>query len=470
MRVTPLSEIQSTKRQFLLIVTGEYLITGYFWVFSTLGSLLLEGKAEQTFFFTMFVFMLSNGVWEILTGWYADKFRRQLSMSAGFLACCVGFCFMGAAALVPKGPYLNLNFTLLVWYAGVTIWALGPALLSGAEEAWLVDRCNFFSTDPPEDVDDVFKRTAAWGVFAKSMGTVVCFLVLSPSFPPDFLTQAPSPTSSGTGLNDNWPVFVTSAIIAVVVSAWLFSLSRHLQEEYWSHPKYQTNESLFSFLGKGLRDLWEKPLRWFALSYVGVMSLNYVFSSTVWTYMTIKASSTHLFSIDKDKLLLGWAIALIIAELIGSVLSRYLSKWIDLIRQRQLRIPIAALIYLVPIAFLLNSDSHFFLHILIIVAFSFRVVYASVFGSLNTIGQLAIKSDERRAVLVSIASTIGSFFMSLVFLGFYCLVRYKWNPLGSTEVPVIAKPIENFWWVSLPCILMIALCGYLATRPRSEAR
>lgn len=43
---TPLSEIQSTKRQFLVVVTGEYLITGYFWVFSTLGSVLLEGHTE----------------------------------------------------------------------------------------------------------------------------------------------------------------------------------------------------------------------------------------------------------------------------------------------------------------------------------------------------------------------------------------------------------------------------------------
>src|SRR5205085_1438293 len=181
------------------------------------------------------------------------------------------------------------------------------------------------------------------------------------------------------------------------------------------------------------------------------------------------------FSIDKDKLLLGWAIDLIIAELIGSVLSRYLSKWIDLIRQRQLRIPIAALIYLVPIAFLLNSDSYFFLRILIIVAFSFRIVYAAVFGSLNTIGQLAIKSDERRAVLVSIASAIGSFFMSLVFLGFYYYVHDKYPPVSKVnvsviskpivDVAVISKPIEDFWWVSLPCILVIALCGYLATRP-----
>ena len=449
----PLSEIQSTKKQFLVVVTGEYLITGYFWVFSTLGSLLIEGpaKAGRTFFFTMFILMLSNGIWEVLTGWYADKFKRQLSVSAGFLACCLGFCLMGIASLFRAEP--NDAFRLLVWYAGVSIWAIGPALLSGAQEAWLVDRCNFFSADPPEDVDDVFKKSAAYGVLAKSMGALVCFLVLAPNF-------------SALTVRDNWPMFVFSAIIAGVASAWLFYVSRNLREEYWSHPKYQTSESLFSFLSQGLHDLWQTPLRWFAISYCGVMSLNYVLSSTVWTYMTIKApDDLRLAFIVKDEnRLFVWAIILILAELSGSVLSRSFSKWIDLIRERSLRIPVASIIYFISIVFLLVYGSSSFLYVLMFVAFLFRAVYASVFGSLNTIGQLAIKSDERRAVLVSMSSAISSFLMAFVFLAFY---KY------SSESPsdsAVSTYIERFWYVSLPFILMVAGGGYLATRSRSEAR
>jgi cyanate permease len=176
----PFSEIEKTKTQFLLVVTGEYLITGFFWVFITLGSLSLRFEStasSSTFFFSLFVLMFSNGIWEILTGWYADKFKRQFSISAGFLACLVGFCLMGVAVFFPgNDPVLSAKS--LVWNAGLSIWSLGPALLSGAQEAWLVDRCNFFSEDPPEDVDSVFKKSAAYGVMAKSIGAGFCFLIL----------------------------------------------------------------------------------------------------------------------------------------------------------------------------------------------------------------------------------------------------------------------------------------------------
>jgi MFS family permease len=451
MSAIPMSEIQGTKRQFLVVVVGEYLITGYFWVFSALGSLLVEGRTPeggfsgQTFFFTMFILMLSNGIWEILTGWYADKFKRQLSISAGFLACCLGFFLMGIAVFFPDGPILNFR---TVWYAGVSIWAIGPALLSGAQEAWLVDRCNFFSADPPEDVDDIFKKSAAYGVLAKSMGSLMCFLVLAPSF---------------SGKSDNWPMFVFSAIIAGVVSAWLFYSSRNLREEYWSHPKYQTSESLFSFLFEGLRDLWQTPLRWFALSYCGVMSLNYVLSSTGWTYVTIRGPKDSLLESFGDNRLFIWAIILIFAELLGSVLSRSFSNWIDLIRKRWWRIPIASLVYLISILALLRSSSERFLYVLIFVTFLFRAVYASVFGSLNTIGQLAIKSDERRAVLVSLSSATSSFLMAFVFLVFS---NYSSVSTGATA----SRHIEEFWYVSIPLIVMLAGGGYLATRSRPEVR
>jgi MFS family permease len=459
MRAATSNEIQTTKRQFLVIVTGEYLITGYFWVFSALGSLKLlkEEKLGRTFFFTMFIIMLSNSVWEILTGWYADQFKRQLSMWAGFLACCVGFGLMGVAALVPSG---NESLTLFIWYAGVSIWALGPALLSGAEEAWLVDRCNFFSTAPPEDVDDVFKKSAAYGVFAKSLGSLLCFLILSPNF----IFSTPNPTASTNNDLSKWPFFLFSGIVGVVVSAWLLSISRTLREEYWNHPKYQKDETLFSFLGKGLHELWEKPFLWFAISYVGVMSLNYVLSSTAWAYMTGKAPTSSLLALTDKNRLFGWAIILILAQMAGSGLSKTVSKWVDLIKRRWWRIPVASLLYFVPIVpLLLACGSHYFLYILIVVVFAFQAAHASVFGSLNTIGQLAIKSDERRAVVVSMSSAISSFLMSLVFLFFYV---YSSSDTGTHD---IYPHIESLWGVSILFILMIACFSYLATSDTRRA-
>lgn len=461
---THLNEVENTKKQFLRIITGEYLITGVFWVFITLGSLLILGPRideAETFFFSLLILMFFNGIWEILTGWYADKFKRQFSMSAGFGACFVGFCLMGIAPFFDAEGTADSIFTikLLVWNAGISIWSLGPALLSGSKEAWLVDRCNFFSQTPPEDVDDVFKKAAAYGIIAKSIGALICFLI--------FLSQSDlSNRNPGAALTPaDTRSFVLSAIVAAVLSAVLLILSLRLREEYWSHPKYQTNESLLSFLRKGLQDLWKTPYRWFTLSYVGAMSLNYVLSPTIWPYMAVKAEKSPLLWVADEQNLLHWAGILIFAELIGSFLSRPLSKWIDQIKQHRLRMPVASLMYFVPILFLWILGPSLFLYILIAAAFLFRTVNASVFGSLNTIGQLAIKSDERRASLISMSSAISSFFMAGVFFVFFCISYYPTQKEAFTHI------IENFWYyVPLPCILFLVSGGYLMARPHPRAR
>jgi MFS family permease len=438
-------EVRETKKQFLIVVTGEYLVTGFFWVFLTLGSLVLfpqeRNVAAQTLFLSLFVLMFSNGVWEILTGWYADKFRRRFSISAGFLACFVGFCLMGIASL-NFGSSADPVFSArsLIWNAGVSIWSLGPALLSGAQEAWLVDRCNYFSKQPPEDVDVVFKKSAAYGVFAKAVGAAVCFVIF---FARDIEAQLRKPDPL---------VFLLSAGIAAVLSAGLFYCSQTLREEYWSHPKYQTNESLFLFLRKSLRDLWRVPFRWFTLSYIGVMSLNYVLSSTVWVYMIKEAAA-----------LLYWAVVLIVVEVTGSFLSRPFSKLIDILDDHRLRVPFASLLYLAPIPFMWIYGSSRFLQLLMVATFTFRLVHASVFGSLNTMGQLAIKSDERRAILISMSSALSSFLMSIVFLLFF------WFS-GSDDQRGISTHVEQFWYyVPLVCIVMLIGGSGLAARSSSEA-
>lgn len=454
------SEIQKTKNQFLFMITGEYLITGFFWVFITIGSLLLFGRDDkvETFFVSLFVLLFSNGIWEILTGWYADKFKRQFSMSAGFGACLIGFCLMGIASFFEREVGTIFSTRSLVWNAGISIWSLGPALLSGAREAWLVDRCNFFSQAPPEDVGGVFKKAAAWGILAKSIGALVCFLIFL-KFSNLSNTNSVATISSGDKAS-----FILSASLAAVLSAVLLILSLRLREEYWSHPKYQTNESLVSFLGKALQDLWKTPYRWFTLGYVGAMSLNYVLSPTLWPYMVVKAKNSSLPGVANRENLLYWAGLLIFAELIGSSLSKPFSKVIDLIKQHQLQMPAAALMYVVPILCLWIFGSGALLYILIVAAFSFRAVNASVFGTLNTIGQLAIKSSERRASLISMSSAISSFLMAMVFFGFF------WLSYSSTETE-ISTYIESFWLVvPLPCIILLVAGGYLMSRPHTGDR
>lgn len=449
----PKGEILATKRDFRYILVGEYLITGFFWVFSTVGSMVLsknEGEEAATFFLTMSVLMISNCIWEMLTGWYADKFRRHVSMYAGFLSCLFGFCLMGLAPLFHESSEILRNYRLLVWTAGVSIWSLGPALLSGAVEAWLVDRCNFFSQNPPEDLGDTFKKSAAAGIVAKSMGAAVCFFIFS-YYLREFTSNNPDEHKE--------LVFGLSAGISAGLSAWLFYRSRRLKEEYWSHPKYQTNESVFSFLREGVRELRRASYFWFTVSFVGATSLNYVVSSSIWPYLVSKSTSSDVGGAFQAEVK-GYAVYLILAELAGSLLSGPFSTLIDRAKRPELRIPLSSLVFLVPILFLFFLNGRFsILRVLIAGAFSFRIIHASVFGLLNTLGQQAIESDERRAVLISISSAASSFLMSIWFLLFYLL------PSAGTAESTAG--IEFFWrLVTPPFILMLGLGGYLAARAR----
>jgi len=454
MTLDNLREIRKTKDQYLVIALGEYLLTGFFWVFASLGSLWLiedeKGEAKlwnvALLFFSMFVLMLSNGFWEVLTGWYADKSRRRLSLSGGFISCLTGFFLMGIAPTVKAADSMS-SARSLIWSTGIAIWSLGPALLSGAQEAWLVDRCNFFSPAPPEDLKEIFKLTAARGMILKSLGAIFCFLLMLWS------------------RKAHEQAFIIAGLTGLTISLVPLAYSLRLREEYWSHPKYQTKESLFAFLRSGLKELWKVPYSWFTVGYIGAMSLNYVVSATVWPYLVATAKDSPLpWLNDSDGRLFFLAMVLLAAELLGGFLSRPFTKCIDHIGNAQLRIPVASLICFAPMPFLWAvAGRQAFLLVLICAAFLYRAVNASTLGSLNNVGQLAIKSDERRALLFSLSSSISSFLMAIVFFGFF-VSTYK----VPSDVTHLAREIENFWrFVPLTWIALLALGGYFATRPRA---
>ena len=445
-----LDEVQETKDQYIVIMTGAYFIAGIFWVFSTVGSGYLRGTKDSVpFFSSMIALMLSNGMWEILTGWYADKFRRRFSISAGFFACGTGFLIMLLAAFVPftkdpQAPVDLLEPRLLTWLVGITVWSFGPALLSGAQEAWFVDRCNFLSPNSSESLDDVFKKAARRGIIAKAAGCL-CFFVL--------YGLASSEVEAESKLG-----FVLTAGIAAFASFSLFAYSRRLQEEYWSDPKYQTEESLFAFLWLGLTELCKSPYRWFTIAFIGATSLNYVLSFTVWPYV----ADQNLAEGGSNNGPLYIAAGLITVELLAGYLSRAFSMRVDRIKQPAWRMPVASLMFLLPVlplyvAFALSSTKVFegFLVVLILATFLFRTAHASVFGTLNAAGQQAIESDERRAVMVSMSSALAAFFVAAVLWLSY---NYRSG---------IHKEIYDFWLaIILPSILMLAVGGYLIARRR----
>lgn len=453
------NEIRKTQQQYLLIVPGAYFTTGFFWVFVSLGSVMLrQGKDQDrlsTFFYSMIVLMVSNGIWEILTGWYADKFRRRLSIIVGFFASVAGFVLMGLAAFIPSENGSGQTATvfdprLLVWLAGVTVWSLGPALRSGAQEAWLVDRCNFLSEDPPEPLGAIFKTAASRGVIAKAFGSIICFSVLSLMFiypPNDPLTN-----SLDTRLK---LAFSLAGGLAAFLTGCFGYYSLRLQEEYWTDPKYQSEESLFAFLWMGIKDLWKVPYIWFTVAFIGATVLNYVLSSTVWAYLGHDMNRT-IPALGRETNVIVIAVSIVFIELFAGFLSKAFSQQIDRIKQPRWRMPVAALMYLLPaLPLYIAFNQGVFIFVLLAASFFFRTAHASVFGTLNTHGQLLIESDERRAVMLSMSSALAAFFMALVF----AVIK---NSRGFVNVE---EGIEFSWaWITLPCVLMLIVGGYLVAR------
>jgi MFS family permease len=447
-------EIRETQQQYLVILTGAYFVAGFFWVFFALGSVKL-GQGQETitpFFYSMIVLMLSNGVWEILTGWYADKFKRRFSISAGFFVCFAGFLLMGVASFIPSLRNGSGQFNtdsgprLLLWLAGVTVWSLGPALLSGAQEAWLVDRCNFLSADPPEPIANVFKTAARLGVIAKASGALICFFVLF------FLLVDTSDGETEARLKLS---FSLAGGLAAISSALLGYYSLRLQEEYWTDPKYQSEESLLAFLWMGMKDLWKVPYRWFTLAFIGATVLNYTLSSA-WAYFH-KGTIYVLGEDRKVEIIVG---GIIVIELAAGYLSKTFSQRIDRIKQPKWRMPVASLMYLLPVLPLYlipfsPKQSDVFLFVLIAATFSFRTAHASVFGTLNAVGQLLIESDERRAMLISMSSALAAFFMALAFI----VIN------NSRSFSGVEEGIQFSWvYITLPSSLMLAGGGYLVAR------
>lgn len=456
-------EIRKTQQQYLVIVPGAYFTTGFFWVFVSLGSVMLGQGEDQdrlsAFFYSMIVLMASNGVWEILTGWYADKFRRRLSITVGFFASVAGFLLMGVAAFIRLENVSDQTATvfgprLLVWLAGVTVWSLGPALRSGAQEAWLVDRCNFLSEAPPEPLGAIFKTAARRGVIAKAFGSIICFSVLSLML--IYPSNDPSNDQSDARLE---LAFFLAGGLAAFLTGYLGYYSLRLQEEYWTDPKYQSEESLVAFLWMGIKDLWKVPYSWFTVAFIGATVLNYILSSTVWAYLGHDMKAT-IAVLGQPRNVIVIAVSIVFIELLAGFLSQAFSKQIDRIKQPRWRMPVAALMYLLPaLPLYISFYQDVFIYVLLAAAFFFRTAHASVFGTLNTHGQLLIDSDERRAVMLSLSSALASFFTALVFIFIFIGINRS-----HTSISVEEGIRVSWMYITLPSIFMLAVGGYLVTR------
>lgn len=434
--------IAETKRQFSVAVVGTYLIAGFFWFVVTVGSIRMpldctdaaHAEAQQReqlrfFLLSIVVMWVSTGIWEALTGWYADKFRRRTSLSIGFLACGIGWLLMIVAV------YLDTPTRTLIWSAGISIWALGPALQSGADEAWLVDRCKFLSPIHAVELTPLFRSVATAGIIMSSLGAFASWAV----FMMCGALESESPASS------QLPITITASCSAAISIA-LFLYSWRFKEEYWTHPKYQTNESLFAFLKNVLMDCAKTPFLWFLISWVGAKGFSYLWFSTFWPYLA-NLSTNSAMRYDPMYILY-----FILIQLVSGFIGRRLSPILDCVAHPWMRFVIAATVYSMPLILLLpllelvhadgvgGTQSWLAISILAVATLGFRTAFSWILGTLTSMGQHAINSDERRATLISMVSALSAVIISVPFLvalivggnhKLKTVVEWLWTSVGA---------------------------------------
>jgi MFS family permease len=432
---------RATQRQFLFISTAEYWFTGLFWVFATLGGMKVQKDEFYTFYLSLIVLFLSNGVWEVLTGWYADKFRRTFSIAAGFLACTLGFLLMG---------FSQHSNSLALWSIGLTVWSLGPALLSGAREAWLVDRIRFLNGKDPESLSSLFTLSASLGIVFKTLGALLAIVLYQQSG----ALESEPPSASLL------KAFLSCGLAGAAVSGVAFLYSLRLKEEYWSNPKYLTEETLFVFLAASFRHILRRPFLWFVVGYSGATCLTYLVSSTLWPAVVLQPRDTLPWPQAWPKPM-PWhlAVGIVFVELIAGVSSFFVAAALNRIRSSTLRAISTSAFYCTPLLPLLAFDT--LLPTILVATFFFRCAYAALLGNLDTYGQSAIQSDDKRAVMVSFASALGLFLFALLAAGFLLFARHPPEDVSLREQHLL-QSLSYFWFVALPVGFLMTIFGLTA--------
>lgn len=427
------AEVEKTKRQYLFLNTGEYFLAGFFWLFAMIVSPHLKPDEKSlSLFSSLFVLFISNGLWEILTGWYADKFRRRFSITAGFFWYGAGVIVMITAVHVGSKDQGSLP----LWLTGITLWSLGPAMLSGAKEAWLVDRTCFYDPISKDKLEEIFTKAATLGVVFKSIGAAYAVLALGLT---GLLGSAAADHLRPGAMISAGPLALAALILSVRSAA--------LKEEYWTRPDFQTQESLLSFLMTAFRQVVRIPYLWFTLGFVGITSLNYILSSTLGPYISSGNSDVRIVR------LLATVIAL---EVIAGLVGRQLPQWLGHHDRAKVWIPSLAALHLIPLAF----TSFSFEICLLAAAFLFRCLQGLIMGSLADTGHRAISDDSHRAIVYSTSSALAAFLLAIP-----CLLLIN---DGGANGTIVQKHIEVFWFTMVPvAVLLLAGGSHLVSRQSS---
>ncbi|BBM86568.1 hypothetical protein [Candidatus Uabimicrobium amorphum] len=389
--------LKETRNLYFFIRIVEYLEVGFFWFLISIVSLILNSDTLQTqynirnFIFSITLVMFSNAFWEVITGWYADKFKRKYSIVAGFISCICGWIIIGLSIL------LNNH---LLWTVGLIVWSLYPALVSGARDAWFVDRCNYYlqSFDLRDFQEKTFKISNIVGLIVAPFSALICWSIFEM-----------------WGLSINVSQIIPGALscILIIISFCciaVYRVTRKVQEEYHEHISYKINDSMVSFIKEGVKYSTTKPYKWFVLAHIGGVGFLYMWSFTCWPFI-LQLQEPGFFIFNKFYIFIFILISILggINGLLLSAMGRYISK-------RKLLLILSSW-YMLPLTFiapicryygfsLFDANGEFKAALFFFAAFMFRSTYAAFYGILISEGNNLIvsKNKKKRALLSSLAS------------------------------------------------------------------
>jgi|GEM_PF-4588702 hypothetical protein len=430
------------KKTYTLFVTTEVFQTGFFWFISTVGSSVILSQTNRmnenaAFMSSMVVLFVSSAFWEVVTGWYADNFRRRTSLAAGFGCCAAGF-----VALIVGAAKQDLS----IWLTGIGVWSLGTALSSGAQQAWVVDRCRYLENDDEyDDFEATFRMSASYSLIARSLGVAIGF--------GGFWVFG---IQSLEHVQSNDSVFAIGALTSPFVllcMAFSFYCSR-LNEEYWTQPTRDEDEPVLTFIWRAALGVVCPPYCWFTLALAGLLGLNYIPSATAWRF------AKNATGADGIPLVF---IVILFAELVGGTLSFVLPKLVDKLANMLARLAIVAAVYVVPLTAMYcvpvigldGNDKQLerlgLFTTMGLAALLYRSAFAGMFGSLIASGQRAIKEEKRRALMLSLSSAAALICTSIPFLW-----GYKYS-----ETLTLNGNIAWLWKHATPPFLIMLIVGSL---------
>jgi MFS family permease len=205
------------------------------------GISLFQAQLLQSWF-TLWIFIL-----EVPTGAVADKIGRKHSMALGALVTAVGVILYGSI------PHF-VNFLVAEW-----LFALGVALMSGADEAWMYDTLKQHNQE--KQATHYFGKARSWALVGILVGSISGGIV-----------------AETFGLQ--WPMMLSS--IPLALSAFI---AWRLPEPSRSSQHLQESTRYLDYFKAGLTHLRSsKPLQALLINIVGVGTAAYF---VIWFYQPL---------------------------------------------------------------------------------------------------------------------------------------------------------------------------------------